>query len=109
MTGTLRGRGALQIAERWSGRQDIYLTDTIPSVHAHAGADYRLNDRLLLGLKLTSNWMDDMRQRDAYDYHAISGMTSFTTVSGVSDAAINYGSLLLTDKYLLRNGSAPAE
>ena len=90
--------------ERYNGRQDIDLTDTVPSVHAHAGLDYRLNDRLVLGLKLTSNWMDDLRQRDAYAYHAIPGMTSFTAISGVSDAAINYGSLLLTVKYLLRNG-----
>ena len=94
--------------ERYSGRQDIDLSDTVPSVHAHAGVDYRLNERLLLGLKLTSNWMDDMRQRDAYAYHAIPGMTSFTTISGVSGTAINYGSLLLTVKYLLRGVPDPA-
>ena len=89
--------------ERYDGRQDIDLTDTIPSVHAHAGVDYRLNERLLLGLKLTSNWMDDMRQRDAYAYHAVPGMTSFTAISGVSGAAVNYGSLLLTVKYLIHD------
>ena len=91
--------------ERYNGRQNVDLTDTVPSVHAHAGFDYRLGDRLLLGLKLTSSWMDDMRQRDAYADHAVPGMTSFTRISGVSGAAINYGTLLLTVKYLL--GSDP--
>ena len=90
--------------ERYNGRQDVDLSDTIPSVHAHAGFDYRLSDRLLLGLKLTSSWMDDMRQRDAYADHAVLGMTSFTRISGVSGTAINYGSLLLSVKYLLRSG-----
>ena len=98
-----------QQPERFDGRQDVDLSDTIPSVHAHAGVDYRLSDRLLLGLKLTSSWMDDMRQRDAYAYHAVPGMTSFTRISGVSGAAINYGSLLLTVKYLLRSGPGPAQ
>ena len=94
--------------ERYDGRQDVDLTDTVPSVHAHAGVDYRLSESLLLGLKLTSNWMDDIRQRDAYTSHAIPGMTSFTAISGVSGAAINYGSLLFTVKYLLPAGSHPA-
>ena len=94
-----------QQPERYDGRQDIDLTDTVPSVHAHAGVDYRLGDRLLLGLKLTSSWMDDMRQRDPYAYHAVPGMTSFTRISGVSGAPINYGTLLLSVKYLLRSDS----
>ena len=97
-----------QQPERYNGRQDIDLTDTVPSVHAHAGVDYRLSDRLLLGLKLTSSWMDDMRQRDPYAYHAVPGMTSFTRISGVSGAPINYGTLLLSVKYLLRSGPGPA-
>ena len=87
--------------ERYDGRQDVDLTDTVPSVHAHAGFDYPLGDRLLLGLKLTSSWMDDMRQRDPYADHAVPGMTSFTRISGVSGAPINYGTLLLSVKYLL--------
>ena len=87
--------------ETYGSRQDIDLTDTVPSLHAHAGIDYRLSERLLLGLKLTSSWMDDMRQRDAYTNHAVPGMTSLTSISGVSGAAINFGSLLLTLKYLL--------
>ena len=89
--------------ERYDGRQGVDLTDTVPSVHAHAGFDYRLSDRLLLGLKLTSSWMDDMRRRDAYSDHAVPGMSSFTRISGVSGAAINYGTLLLSVKYLLRS------
>ncbi len=90
--------------ERYDSRQNVDLTDTVPSVHAHVGVDYLLGDSLLLGLKLTSNWMDDARQRDAYAYHPVPGMSSFTSISGVSDTAINYGSLLLTVKYLLKGG-----
>ena len=86
--------------ERYNGRQDTDLSDTVPAAHLHAGADYRLSDRLLLGLKLSYSLMDDMDSRDAYTYHAVPGMTSFTDISG-----IRYWSFLLNLKYLLRTGS----
>ena len=85
--------------ERYNGRQDVDLSDTVPSAHLHAGADYRLSDRLLLGLKLSYSLADDMGSRDAYTYHAVPGLTSFTGISG-----INYGSFLLSLKYLFRDG-----
>ena len=85
--------------ERYDGRQDVDLSDTVPVAHVHAGADYRLSDRLLLGLKLSYSLTDDVGSRDAYAYHAIPGLTSFTGISG-----INYGSFLLHLKYLLGNG-----
>lgn len=84
---------------RYDGRQDVDLSDTVAVAHVHAGADYRLSDRLLLGLKLSYSLTGDMGSRDAYAYHAVPGLTSFTGISG-----INYGSFLLNLKYLLGNG-----
>ena len=86
--------------ERYNGLQDIDLTDTVASAHLHAGADYRLSDRLLLGLKLSYSMAGDMGRRDAYAYHAVPDLTNFTRISG-----INYWSLLINVKYLLRSGS----
>ena len=85
--------------ERYNGRHDVDLSDTVPAAHLHAGADYRLSDRLRLGLKLSYSMSDDMGSRDAYVYHAVPGLTSFTRISG-----IQYWSLLLNLKYLLRRG-----
>ena len=86
--------------ERYNGLQDIDLSDTVASAHLHAGADYRLSDRLLLGLKLTYSLVDDIGRRDAYAYHVIPDLTNFTRISGIS-----YWSLLINFKYLLRSGS----
>lgn len=90
--------------ERYNGRQDVDLSDTVPSAHLHAGADYRLSDRLLLGLKLSYSLADDMGSRDGYVYHAIPGLTNFTGISG-----IKYWSFLLNFKYLFRDGSSRSQ
>ena len=85
--------------ERYNSRQDADLSDTVPSAHLHAGADYRLSDRLLLGLKLSYSLVDDIDHRGTYVYHAIPDLTNFNRISG-----INYWSFLLNLKYLLHNG-----
>jgi len=86
--------------ERYNGRQDVDMADTVASVHFHAGADYRLGERLLLGVKLSYSLTDDMQERHAYTYHALPGMTNEALVSG-----IGYGSLMINFKYFL--GIAP--
>lgn len=80
----------------YNGRQHIDLTDTVPSVHFHLGADYRIRDTLLIGLKVSYNLAGDMSQEDAYEYHAIAGMTSHTEISG-----IRYWAVLLNLKWEL--------
>ena len=85
--------------ERYNSRQDDDLSDTVPAAHVHAGADYRLGDRLLLGLKLSYSLVGDIRHRGTYVYHAIPDLTNFNRISGIS-----YWSFLLNLKYLLGNG-----
>ena len=80
----------------YNGRQHIDLMDTVPSVHFHLGADYRIRDTLLIGLKVSYNLAGDMSQEDAYEYHAIEGMTSHTEISG-----IRYWTVLLNLKWEL--------
>ena len=86
--------------ERYNGRQEVDMADTVASVHFHAGADYRLGERLLLGVKLSYSLTDDMQERHAYTYHALPGMTNEANVAG-----IGYGSLMINFKYLF--GIAP--
>lgn len=97
---TCTGDTPCERPERYNAHQDVDLSDTVLAAHVHAGADYRLSHRLLLGLKLSYSLMGDMGSRDAYTYHGVPDLTNFTRISG-----INYWSFLLNLKYLLRNGS----
>ena len=89
------GVGQCVMPERYNSRQDVDMSDTVLSAHLHAGADYRLNDRFLLGLKLSYSMMDDFSSRDGYSQHVVPGMTGFTEISGT-----NHWSLMLNAKYL---------
>ena len=85
--------------ERFNSRQDADVSDTVAAGHFHAGADYRLSDRLLVGLKMSYSLVDDIGSRGTYAYHAVPGLTNFNHFSG-----IRYWSFLLNFKYLLRPG-----
>ena len=89
--------------ERYNGRQDVDMSDTVASVRMHAGADYPLGERLLLGVKLSYSLTEDMRERHGYTYHAVPGLTNETRVSG-----IGYGTLLINLKYRLGNSPVRA-
>ena len=86
--------------ERYNVRQDTNLSDTVPSAHLHAGADYPFGRRLLIGLKVSYNLVADVKDESAYDQHAIPGLTN---ASRISD--IRYWSLFLNFKYLFRDSS----
>ena len=88
--------------ERYDGRQDVDMSDTVASVHFHAGADYRLGERLAVGVKLSYSLTEDIREHHAYTYHALPGMSNDALVSG-----IGYGSLMINLKYLF--GIAPGQ
>ena len=87
---------------RYDGRQDVDMSDTVASLHFHAGADYRLGERLAVGLKLSYSLTEDMREHHAYTYHALPGMSNEARVAG-----IGYGSLMINFKYLF--GIAPGQ
>ena len=49
--------------------QDVDYSDTVAAGLLHAGADYNLNDRMLLGAKLTYTRVDDMADTGTYESH----------------------------------------
>ena len=53
----------------YNSRQDADLSDTVLARHLYAGADYRLNDKTLLGLKLTYSMIGDIEARGGYSLH----------------------------------------
>ena len=65
-------------------------------MHLHAGADYSLGDKLLLGLKLTYSEMDDMRDTGRYIDHPLPDELNNNKISDME-----HWSLTLGLKYLL--------
>ena len=53
----------------YNSHQDTDLSDTVLAGHLHAGADYSLNDKTLLGLKLTYSMMGDIEASSGYSLH----------------------------------------
>ena len=53
----------------YNSRQDADLPDTVLAGHLHAGVDYSLTDKTLLGLKLTYSMMGNIEARGAYSLH----------------------------------------
>lgn len=84
--------------ETYNSWQDEDLSDTVFSWHLHAGADYSLGDRLLLGLKLTYSEMDDLRDSGRYIEHPFPDASNYTKISDM-----DHWSLTLGLKYLLGN------
>ena len=81
--------------EQYNSRQDVDLTDTVLSKHLYAGVDYRLDDRFLVGLKLSYSLVDDLEDRSSYSEHPVPGLTNLTEISGM-----NHWSLMFSVKYL---------
>ncbi len=53
----------------YNSRQDGDLSDVVLAGHLHAGADYRVHDRTLLGLKLTYSITRSINVRGGYSIH----------------------------------------
>ncbi len=53
----------------YNSRQDGDLSDVVMAGHLHAGADYGVNDRTFLGLKLTYSMTGGMDVRGGYSIH----------------------------------------
>ena len=78
--------------EQYNGRQNEDLTDTVLSAHLHAGLDYRMSDKMQLGLKLTYSMVGDMEDvKGNYDFHPIPGISNFTTISGMNHWSVMFG------------------
>ena len=53
----------------YNSRQEEDISDTVPAAHLHAGADYRLNDRTLLGLRLSYSMLGAIEASGIYASH----------------------------------------
>ena len=81
-------------ADQYSGRQSADLADTVLSAHFHAGLDYRVSEKLQLGLKLTYSVVGDMEAEGGYDFHPVEGLTNTNEFTGM-----NHWSVMLGVKY----------
>ncbi len=77
--------------EAYNSWQDEDLSDTVFSMHLHAGADYSLGDKLLLGLKLTYSEMDDMRDTGRYIDHPLPDELNHTKISDMDHWSLTLG------------------
>ena len=86
----------------YNSRQDADLSDTVLAGHLHAGADYSLNDKTVLGLKLTYSMMGDIEARGGYSLHPFHerepGLSNHNTFTGARS-----WTLTLTVKRLFGN------
>lgn len=82
--------------EFYSGLTNEDLSDTILTKHLYAGVDFGMNERTLLGVKLSHTRMGDFVATGGYEIHPIPELTSETRFSGM-----NHFSLGLTVKFLL--------
>ena len=53
----------------YNSRQDADLSDTVLAGHLYAGADYRLHNKTVLGLKLTYSMLGDIETSGVYAVH----------------------------------------
>ncbi len=84
----------------YDARLDDDFSDTVLAAHAHAGADFGLNDRTALGVKLTYSMLRDVEYTGPYRQHAAHrfdpDLTHTTTFAGM-----RYWSLQFTVRYVL--------
>ena len=77
--------------EQYDGRQNEDLTDTVLSAHLHAGLDYRVSEKMLVGLKLTYSMVGDMEAKGDYDFHPVPGLTNTNEITGMNHFSVMFG------------------
>ena len=81
-----------EMPEQYNSRQYEDLSDTVLSAHLHAGLDYRMSERVQLGLKLSYAMVGDMKDAEGgYDYHPVPGISNFTTISDMNHWSVMFG------------------
>lgn len=78
-------------AEHYNVLQEEELTDTVFSKHLYAGADYSLDDRFLLGLKLSYSMVDDMRDTGRYIDHPVPDLLNHTKIRNMDHWSFSLG------------------
>ncbi len=84
--------------EQYDSRQYEDLSDTVLSTHLHAGLDYRMSDKMQLGLKLTYSMVGDMEdvkgtyvKHPEFAEHPAARLPNFTTISGMNHFSVMFG------------------
>ena len=84
----------------YNARLDDDFTDTVLAAHAHAGADFGLNDRTSFGVKLTYSMLGEIAYTGTYQQHAAHRLDpDFTHTDTFAGA--RYWSLQLTVRNVL--------
>ena len=78
-------------ADFYTSWQDEALTDTVFSRHLYAGADYRLGDRVLLGLKVSYSQVNDMSDTGRYIDHPLPDGLNHTRISDMDHWSLAFG------------------
>ncbi len=77
--------------EQYDGRQNEDLTDTVLSAYLHAGLDYRVSEKMLIGAKLTYSMVGDMEAKGGYDFHPVADLTNTTEITGMNHFSVMFG------------------
>ncbi len=77
--------------EQYNGRQNEDLSDTVFSAHLHAGLDYRVSEKMLVGVKLTYSMVGDMEAKGDYDFHPVPDLTNTTEITGMNHFSLMFG------------------
>ena len=83
----------------YNARLDADYSDTVLAGHMHAGADFGLNDRTALGVKLTYSILGDAEYTGMYDQHAAHRIDPDFTHTDTF-AGMRYWSLQFTVRYV---------
>ena len=86
----------------YNSRQDADLSDTVLAGHLHAGVDYGLSAKTLLGLKLTCSMMGNIESSGGYSIHPFHARDPDLTNHNTFTAP-RYWTLSFTVKFLLGN------
>ncbi len=76
---------------QYDGRQDVAVSDVVPSGHLYVGADMAIGPKFLLDLKLSYSVIGDIEDEDAYAFHKVPGLTSTASVSGIRQWSLMLG------------------
>ena len=73
----------------YDGSQEVDLSDTVPAAHLHTGADYVLDSRMRLGLRLSYSILGPVEAFGEYSSHAMHAedpaFRNHTTFTGARD------------------------
>ena len=86
-----RADAACEDPGQYDGRQDVDMSDIVPSGHLYAGADMDVGGRFHVDVKLAYSLIADIKDESAYEFHKVPGLTSTTAISGIRQWSLMLG------------------